>query len=142
MGSSSAFTIETGVDKLVRFLRGKGSIPVSEAAQEIGVTTKVIEQWATFLMEEKIIGIDYKFTTPYIHLIETDLDEDILNYKKKFKKEVSKDGSDDHVEYHWKNHILEILDKKKEFFFREATKRGLKNINQIWNEYKAKVTNL
>ena len=144
--SGSTFTIETGVDKLVRFLKGKGNVPVKEVAEEIGVTIKTIEQWATFLMEEKIVGIDYKFTTPYIYLIEEKGKEPEYNnlneYKKQFSQIKKGNLSDQHIEYHWNNHLMDILDSKRDFFYREAMKRGLKNIDQLWNEYKAKVTNL
>ncbi|MFT4282833.1 MAG: hypothetical protein ACMXX6_00220 [Candidatus Woesearchaeota archaeon] len=141
MKSGSTITIETGVDKLVRYLKRKGQVSVSEVAKEIGVSTKVVEAWSTFLMEENIIGIDYKFTTPYIYLIDKKNDY-LSTYKQQFKEKNHSEQSQEHVSYKWKTHLLEILDNKKEFFYREGSKRGLKNLDQLWNEYKAKVTNL
>ncbi len=58
--------IETGVDKLVELLKGKGKISFRDAARELGVGPEVIAEWAEFLNEEGILGIEYRFTTPFL----------------------------------------------------------------------------
>ena len=58
--------IETGVDKLVELLKRKGKLSFQESAKELGVSTEVIAEWADFLNEEGILGIEYKFTTPFL----------------------------------------------------------------------------
>lgn len=58
--------IETGVDKLVKIVKERGRILLTDAAKELGVSPAVIQEWADFLEEEGIISIDYKLTKPYL----------------------------------------------------------------------------
>ncbi|MEK6949513.1 MAG: hypothetical protein AABX34_04775 [Nanoarchaeota archaeon] len=58
--------IETGVDKLVKIINSRGSVSSVDAAKELGVSPTVVMEWADFLEEEGIIGIEYKFTKPFL----------------------------------------------------------------------------
>src|SRR3989338_5814133 len=58
--------IETGVDKLVKLVNGKGRISSFDAAKELGVSNTVVMEWEDFLEEEDIISIEYKFTKPFL----------------------------------------------------------------------------
>lgn len=58
--------IETGVDKLVELIKKAGRISVPDAAEKLGVSEDVVEEWADFLEEEGIISIEYKFATAYL----------------------------------------------------------------------------
>jgi len=58
--------IETGVDKLVELLKKKGRMSFQDAAKELGVGVDVIAEWADFLSEEGILGVEYRFTTPFL----------------------------------------------------------------------------
>lgn len=51
--------IETSIDKLIEFLREKGKINISEAAEFLGVTHKQLEPWLNTLEENGIIEIKY-----------------------------------------------------------------------------------
>ena len=62
--------IETGVDGLIRLVNDKNKISVADAAKELNVPIKTIEQWMDFLVEEEKIGVEYKFTTPYLYKLE------------------------------------------------------------------------
>lgn len=62
----SGNVIETGVDKLVNLIEQKKKISVDEAAKSLGLSKQLIEQWADFLEEEKIISIEYNFTTTFL----------------------------------------------------------------------------
>ena len=73
--------IETGVDKLVELVRAKKRISVQEAARKLGVGPIVVEEWADFLEEEKVISIEYKFATEF--LIERILNPDEIKNKEK-----------------------------------------------------------
>ncbi|MBN1385580.1 hypothetical protein JW968_01225 [Candidatus Woesearchaeota archaeon] len=58
--------IRTGVDKLVDLVKFKKKIGFSEAAQELGVSRKVIEDWADFLEDEKILSVEYLLLKPFL----------------------------------------------------------------------------
>ncbi len=76
--------IETGVDKLVQLIKETKRITVADAAKKLGVSKTVIQEWADFLQEEKVIDIDYKFTSTW--LIEKKMtEEDIKNKKNEFE---------------------------------------------------------
>jgi len=58
--------IETGVDKLVELINKKGRISAQDASKELGVNNIVTMEWADYLEEDGIIGIEYQFTKPYL----------------------------------------------------------------------------
>ncbi|MBU0757963.1 MAG: hypothetical protein KKF44_07875 [Nanoarchaeota archaeon] len=68
--------IETGVDKLVELVNQSKSISINEAAKKLGVSDVVVQEWADFLEEEKIISIEYK------------LNKTVLSERKLSNKEV------------------------------------------------------
>jgi hypothetical protein len=59
MGGSA---IVTGVDRLMELVKEKKRISFEDAASEIGVSRAIIEEWADFLEEERIIELKHKFT--------------------------------------------------------------------------------
>jgi len=58
--------IETGVDKLVKIIKERGKIALSDAAKELGVSTTVVQEWVDFLEDEGIISVEYKMTKPFL----------------------------------------------------------------------------
>ncbi len=146
-------TIKTKVDELIELLEKVDYIKLVDAAKQLNIPLKVLQDWVDFLTEEGLIGIEYKFTTPYIFLnkkpkeiaeIEEGIEEEGEITLKRFKQEFFAEAMDkelpkEKIPELWKVHLLNILSDKKEFFYREARKRGLKNIDQLWEEYKQKV---
>jgi predicted ArsR family transcriptional regulator len=61
-----AVDINTAVDSLVKLVQRKGTISVEDAAKELSIPSPIVNEWAVFLEEEGIVGIEYKFATPYI----------------------------------------------------------------------------
>lgn len=72
--------ITTAVDSLVKLVNQKGIISLEDASKELGLPQNIINEWASFLDQEKIIHIEYKFTTPYL-----------MSKKSSQKEEVSAD---------------------------------------------------
>ncbi|MBU2633844.1 MAG: hypothetical protein KJ674_01215 [Nanoarchaeota archaeon] len=70
--------IKTAVDLLIELLKKKKKITLDEASKELGIPANIINEWATFLEEEKILKIEYRFTTPYLIF-----NEDVNNKTKK-----------------------------------------------------------
>ncbi|MEW6329303.1 MAG: hypothetical protein AB1468_04250, partial [Candidatus Micrarchaeota archaeon] len=58
--------INTGVDALIKLVRAKGRVELSDAAKELGISYGALEEWARALEEEGIIKIEYKFTKVYL----------------------------------------------------------------------------
>jgi archaellum component FlaC len=61
------FPISTGVDGLLKLVREKGRIGLTEAAIELGTSQGIIEEWATVLEKEGVIKMDYQFTKIYLN---------------------------------------------------------------------------
>ena len=58
--------IETGVDKLVDLINRRKRVSTTDAADELGVSIPVIQEWAAFLEDESLITIDYKLSKTYL----------------------------------------------------------------------------
>jgi chromosome segregation ATPase len=58
--------ITTGVDRLVQLIMQKKRISIDDAAKELSVPKVLIEEWADFLEEREVIGIDYQFAKPFL----------------------------------------------------------------------------
>ena len=139
--------VRTGVDELLDLLAHNIKMPLTEVATKLKVDVGVVQAWVDFLVEESIVGIEYKFTTPYIYLnkvVEQKTDEDstkeesfnVQYFKKQFwDKAKSNNIPMDQMEMLWKNHITQALDLEKKYFFFEAQRRKLPNVEQFWAEY-------
>lgn len=143
-------TIKTGVDKLLDLLRRVDKISLSEAAKQLGISITLLQAWVDFLVEEEIVGVEYKFTKPIIYLnkppeekkarIKEDDEYGLDIYKEDFKIRASqKNIPSEKISFLWKNHVKVALNRKREFFFREARKRNLTNADELWKQYKAKL---
>lgn len=133
--------IQTEVDKLIDLLKTKKRIEIKDAAKELNIEEDIIQQWVDFLVEEKILTIEYEFTKPFISLIKNKIQDDnsennLLKYKKKFKNEAKNKKNS---EVMWKSHLEDNLENMKPFFYSEADKRNLENTDELWEEYKKKV---
>ncbi|MEM4203472.1 MAG: hypothetical protein QW153_02325 [Candidatus Bilamarchaeaceae archaeon] len=58
--------ITTGVDALVKLVKQKGRIELSECATSLNIQPDTLEEWARILEEEGIIKVEYKLTKVYL----------------------------------------------------------------------------
>ena len=58
--------ITTEADALLTLIQQKGEISLEDAAKQLGISVKTAESYANFFEEEGVVGIKYKFTTPYL----------------------------------------------------------------------------
>ncbi|MCP3685079.1 MAG: hypothetical protein GY861_20650 [bacterium] len=68
LGSESQ-SITTAADLLISLLEEVKEISMADASKKLGVPLSTVEAWSTFLEEEKILSVTYKFTTPYLQFI-------------------------------------------------------------------------
>lgn len=144
--------VETGVDDLIKFLRNKGKVGLKETSQAIKISEDTLQLWVDFLVEERIIGLEYKFTKPYIFLNkpkdETIHDKDDLITIEFFKEEFVKNAKSkkipvDKIDSLWHAHLSSSLIKLKEFFLLEAKKRKIdKSPDELFIMYDKKINPL
>ncbi len=140
--------VRTGVDDLLDILAHSAKVPLTEVATKLKVDANVIQAWVDFLVEEGIVGIEYRFTTPYIYLnkvVDDKKDEskeedekvNIQYFKRQFwEKAKSNNIPESQVEMLWKNHIVQAMELQKKYFFFEAQRRKLQKPEDLWKEYK------
>lgn len=142
--------IRTGVDDLLDLLKKTDKISVPEAARKLKLSAEMVQAWVDFLVEEEIIGVEYKFTKPIIYLnkpqqpkeavVKEEPTQGIEIYKAEFKKRAAeKNIPKEKISFFWRNHVKEVVDRKKDFFYREAKKRNLSNIESMWIAYQNKL---
>jgi hypothetical protein len=59
--------VKTDADRLLQLLRERQQIPMDEAAKALDLPAKAVEGLATFLEEESLMHITYKFTRAYLN---------------------------------------------------------------------------
>jgi hypothetical protein len=147
MGVADSGQIETGVDKLIALLKTTGKLEISEISKRLSFPSDVVQNWVDFLVEEKIVGVEYNLTKPYVYLIVKAKNEDTVNlddnfkgYKDDFQESLKRKAvGQEKVEFEWKSHVVSRLDLMKQFFFSEAERRKLKDPERLWEEYRKKV---
>ncbi|MCD6464222.1 hypothetical protein J7L02_01725 [Candidatus Woesearchaeota archaeon] len=148
-------TVKTGVDKLLDLLKTVDKISVQEAAKRLDVPLQTLQSWVDFLVEENVIGVEYNFTSPFIYLNkapEESLREQPVQVKHKraslndFYQEFKRLGLEkkiplEKIDEFWNERLMTTLENVKDYFYREARKRGFKEdeIQNLWKEYKAQV---
>jgi len=92
------------------------------------------------------MGVDYKFTKPYIYLLETkdEMEEKVGkqlgSYKKDFENAAKKKAvPDNKTAFLWKEHLVQKVEEKREFFYQQADLRKLEDLDQLWEDYKSRV---
>ena len=59
-------SITTAVDSLVKFVKENKKVSLSEASAKLKIPESILSEWASFLEQEGILEIEYKFTTPFL----------------------------------------------------------------------------
>lgn len=140
-------SVKTGVDALLELLKKQEKTSLADAAKALQISEKTVKLWVDFLVEEKLVGIEYKFTKPYIYLnkkkdehkgkIVAEEEINIKTFKQEFEHRADKSSiPQQQVNYLWRDHIVSQAEQERAFFFREARKRGLEQIETLWDEYK------
>src|SRR3989338_6336391 len=62
------FVLRTVADELLELVGKHKKISVEDASKKLKMPAASVQALVDFLVEEKVFGIEYKFTTPYIYL--------------------------------------------------------------------------
>jgi len=141
--------IKTGVDELMAYLEGKEKIALIDAAVALKVKADVLQSWVDFLVEEGLLCIEYKFTKPFIYLNKPHeekvavIKEGALSwatYRDAYLlKARAKNLPESELQALWKAQALAAVESRKSFFYDEARKRFLSDIDLLWSAYKGEV---
>ena len=138
--------ITTTVDNLLDLLASEDKMALSDAAKKLNVDLSVVQSWVDFLVEEQLVGIEYKFTKPYIYLNKTEQKEEVPvteehisfeGIKREFYVKAQANNIPlQNITALWRKHLVSALAAKETFFREEATKRSLQGVDKLWHDYK------
>jgi len=141
--------LKTSADDLYELVKSRKKISVEEAAKLIMVPINTVHALVDFLVEEKIFGIEYKFTMPYVYVIQ-ERPNGISSFQSSFTKNKSMITKEeffekaknlnmpfDRIYELWNKYIKENSDALKQEFYMKAESRGVsrENIDMLWKKY-------
>lgn len=140
-------TIKTGVDRLIELLKKEDKISISEVAKKLKIPIKILQTWVDFLIEEKVLSIEYKFTQPYIYLNKEE--KQTTKSSKKitipgikqqfFNRAKKKNLTEEQTRKLWQRKLVTELEKQKEYFYTYAKAKKIENISAEWDDFCTKV---
>lgn len=140
-------TITTGVDALLELLKSTDKISIPDAAQKLRVPLDTLQAWVDFLVEERIIGLEYKFTKPFIYLNKEEPKKKEKRLQIPQLKEIKKEYMDrahekkipaDQILRLWEAHVRQELAYLEPYFNEQAQRRGLQDTHErrrLWDGY-------
>lgn len=138
--------LKTGADDLYELVRSRGKISVEDAAKLLKISDDIVQSLVDFLVEEKIFGIEYKFTTPFIYLsqkkqkdteFQSVLPKKIITKEEFFQKADNWNVPLEKINDLWKKYVQENISTIKESFYTKAQSRNLQKerIEDLWKKY-------
>jgi len=139
--------LRTLADELLELVKKNKKISVEEAAKKLNVPLATIQALVDFLVEEKVFGIEYKFTTPYIYLYKEgvkgskekgrDFAKGIITKEQFYEKAKEKNMPYEHIEGLWRRYLGQNLGRIREEFFAKAREKKVAEgkIEGLWKKY-------
>ncbi|MBI2208828.1 hypothetical protein HYU50_05015 [Candidatus Woesearchaeota archaeon] len=139
--------LKTSADELHELVKSRKKISVEEAAKLLRMPINTVHALVDFLVEEKIFGIEYKFTTPYIYIsqehpksgesFQGSFAKNMATKEEFFEKAKNWNISFDKIYEMWNKYIKENLDAIKKEFYMKAGLRGIsgEDIDMLWEKY-------
>jgi len=146
--------LTTSADELYNLVLAKKKISVEDASKILRLPMNIVQSLVDFLVEEKIFGIEYKFTTPYIYISQEKgkkVHPQISVPREKEKKPITKEEfyqkagnwniPEQKIEHLWKKYVSENIDYIKEVFYKKAESKNIQNekIGMLWQKYLSKL---
>jgi hypothetical protein len=132
---------------LLEFLKGKDRVAMQDAATKLNVPLETIQAWTDFLVEEKILGVEYRFTKPFLYLnaVEKPKAAPSPSSLQEIKQEYldrakSKQIPAAKIQELWSHRVQDALNAKRDYFFEQASRRNIKNPQEAWDEYRKDLT--
>ena len=141
--------IRTGVDELMALLKEGTRLSVPDAAKQLKESEATIQNWVDFLVEEKLVGIEYKFTTPFVYrnapqqrVVLAQKVETMEDIRSQFIAHAKEKGiPKEKLGELWEHHLLSEIQLKQQFFREECTRRSLLNVDALLARYTERIVN-
>ncbi len=138
--------LKTCADDLYELVKSRKKISVEEAAKILKMPNNTVQALVDFLVEERIFGIEYKFTTPFIYIsqdkekkieVESTTAKKLVTKEEFFQKAGKWHVSAEKMNDLWKKYLQENFDSIKENFYTKANSKNLskEQIERLWKKY-------
>ena len=139
--------LRTIADELLELVKKSRKISVEEASKKLKMPAASVQALVDFLVEEKVFGIEYKFTTPYIYLYkegiknakakEKSFAKDLITKEQFYEKAKEKNVPHEHIEGMWRKYLQQNLASIREEFLRKAREKKTPEdkIEELWKRY-------
>jgi len=146
MASDDAI-LKTVADELLELVKAHKKISVEEAAKKLKAPLTTIQSLVDFLVEEKIFGIEYEFTTPYIYPYkenikgakgkEKSFTKGLVTKERFYEKAKSRKVPYEKIEGMWRKYLQQNLVYIREEFLRKSREKKIpeEKIEGLWNTY-------
>ena len=139
--------IRTIADDLFELVKKRSKISVEEASKQLKIPIATIQALVDFLVEEKVFGIEYKFTTPYVYLYkegvrqskgkEKSFAKEFVTKEQFYEKAKEKDMPYEYIEGLWRKYLQRNMVNIREEFLRKTTEKKVpeERIEELWKKY-------
>lgn len=135
--------LKTEVDAFLELVKKNKKLSLIEAAKEMRVPVQTVQLWTDFLVEEGIVGIEYKFTTPYVFMQEEKKGKAGFGFigfdtKEVFYEKAKKKGiNEKQIRLLWLKYLNANEESMKKVFEDKARERGIpaNKVVLLWKKY-------
>ena len=139
--------IRTVADELFELVKRSSKISVEEASKQLKIPIATIQALVDFLVEEKVFGIEYKFTTPYIYLYKEGLKQakgkeksftkGLITKEQFYERAKAKKIPYEYIEGLWRKFLQMNIVHIREEFLRKAKEKKVpeEKIEGLWKRY-------
>ncbi len=147
MPKPSDITVRTVADELLDLVKKSEKISVEEAAKKLKMPIATAQALVDFLVEERIFGIEYKFTTPYIYLYKEGIKQakgkeksfttELITKEQFYEKAKQRNVPYEHIEGLWRKYLQQNLTVLREEFLRKSREKKIpeEKIEELWKRY-------
>ena len=146
---SNDTVLRTIADELLELVKKSKKISVEEASKKLKMPAASVQALVDFLVEEKVFGIEYKFTTPYIYLYkegikqtkakERSFAKGLITKEQFYEKAKGKNVPYEHIEGMWRKYLQQNLASIREEFLKKSREKKVpdEKIKGLWEKYLA-----
>ncbi|HLC49826.1 MAG TPA: hypothetical protein VJI97_00175 [Candidatus Nanoarchaeia archaeon] len=138
--------LKTIADELLEFVKKSGKVSVEDIAKKLKSPLSTVQSLVDFLVEEKIFGIEYKFTTPFVYLYregaENSIKEksgtsELLTKDIFYQRAKEKKLPYDQIEGLWRKYLQQNMGTIKEAFLKKSAERKIskEKTEEMWQKY-------
>ena len=141
--------IRTVADELFELVKKSGKISVEDAAKQLKIPLATVQSLVDFLVEEKVFGIEYKFTTPYVYLYKEGVKElkgrersftkGLVTKERFYEKAKQRKIRYEHIEGLWRKYLQQNIGSLREEFLKKAREKKISDakVEELWQKYLA-----